>query len=98
MYRQSQWWFLLSVAVKKMLILVTFAMIKRQTIKEKIGKRIAELRKDKGLTQEQLAEKVGLDRTYIGYLEKGNRSPSVETANKIARALGVKINEVFKFE
>lgn len=73
-------------------------MDKRSNIKQKIGKRIAELRKEAGLTQEQLAIKTNLDRTFIGYLKKGNRSPSVETANKIARALGVKINDIFSFE
>lgn len=73
-------------------------MDKRSNIKEKIGKRIAELRKEAGLTQEQLAVKTNLDRTFIGYIEKGNRSPSVETSNKIARALGVKIDEIFKID
>jgi len=73
-------------------------MDKRSNIKQKIGKRIAELRKEAGLTQEQLAIKTNLDRTFIGYLEKGNRSPSVETANKIARALGVKISDIFRFD
>ncbi len=73
-------------------------MDKRSNISEKIGKRIASLRKEKGLTQEQLAVKINMDRTFVGYLEKGDRNPSVETANKIARALGVKLNDIFKFE
>lgn len=73
-------------------------MDKRSNIKEKVGKRIAELRKEVGLTQEQLAIKTNLDRTFIGYIEKGDRSPSVETANKIARALGVKIEDIFKID
>jgi len=73
-------------------------MDKRSNISEKIGKRIAELRKEKGLTQEQLAVKINMDRTFVGYLEKGDRNPSVETANKIARALGVKISEIFNLD
>ena len=73
-------------------------MDKRSNMSQKIGKRIANLRKDAGLTQDQLAVKTGLDRTFIGYLEKGNRNPSVETANKIARVLGVKIGEIFNFD
>jgi len=72
-------------------------MDKRSNISEKIGKRIAELRKEKGLTQEQLAVKINMDRTFVGYLEKGDRNPSVETANKIAGALGVKVKELFSF-
>lgn len=73
-------------------------MDKRTNISQKIGKRIAELRKEKGLTQEKLAIKINMDRTFVGYLEKGNRSPSVETANKIARALGVKIGDIFDLD
>lgn len=73
-------------------------MDKRSNISEKIGKKIAELRKEKGLTQEQLAEKINMDRTFVGYLEKGDRNPSVETANKIARALGVDISDIFNFK
>lgn len=73
-------------------------MDKRSNVGEKIGKRIADLRKEKGLTQEQLAIKINMDRTFIGYIEKGNRKPSINTVNKIARALGVKIDEIFKFE
>ena len=46
-------------------------MDKRSNIKQKVGKRIAELRKEAGLTQEQLAIKTNLDRTFIGYIEKG---------------------------
>ena len=72
-------------------------MDRRSNVSQKIGKRIADLRKDAGLTQDQLAIKTGLDRTFIGYLEKGDRNPSIKTANKIARALGVKIEEIFKF-
>jgi DNA-binding XRE family transcriptional regulator len=73
-------------------------MDKRSNIKEKVGRKIAELRKEAGLTQEQLAVKTNLDRTFIGYLEKGNRSPSLETSNKIARALGIKIEDIFKVD
>lgn len=73
-------------------------MDKRSNVKQKIGKRIAELRKKAGLTQEQLAVKTNLNRTFIGYIEKGNRSPSVETTNKIARALGVKIGDIFNLD
>ena len=73
-------------------------MDKRSNVSQKIGRRIAELRKEVGLTQEQLAVKTGLDRTFVGYIEKGDRNPSIETANKIARALGITIDEIFKFD
>lgn len=63
---------------------------------QKLSKRIEELRKKKGLTQEQLAEKAGLHRAYFWDIENG-RNISVKTAYKIARALGVPLSELFDF-
>lgn len=72
-------------------------MDKRSTVSKKIGVRIADLRKEKGLTQEKLAELAHLNRTFVGYIEKGDRNPSVETITKIAKVLGVSLDEIFKF-
>ncbi len=58
--------------------------------------RIEELRRKKGMTQEQLAEKAGLHRTYFWNIENG-RNISVKTAYKIARTLNVKLSELFDF-
>lgn len=63
---------------------------------QKLGKRIEELRRKKSLTQEQLAEKAGLHRAYFWDIESG-RNISIKTAYKIARALGVKLSELFNF-
>lgn len=63
---------------------------------QKLAKRIEELRKKKGMTQEQLAEKAGLHRAYFWDIENG-RNISVKTAYKIAHALGVKLSELFDF-
>lgn len=63
---------------------------------QKLAKRIEELRKKKGMTQEQLAEKAGLHRAYFWDIENG-RNISVKTAYKIAHALGVKLSELFYF-
>jgi transcriptional regulator with XRE-family HTH domain len=59
------------------------------------GKRLAKIRKHKGLTQEQLADSVDLHRTYIGFIEQGKRNPSIGNINKIAKALTVKIQDLF---
>ena len=61
-----------------------------------ISKKIKELRKNKSLTQEELAEMVGVSVNYIGYIEQNKRIPSIKTADKIARALGVKFGELFE--
>ena len=60
--------------------------------------RIRELREKNGLTQEILAEKVGVTRQTILFLEKGKYNPSLRLAYKIARVFGVKIEDVFSFE
>lgn len=60
------------------------------------GKRLAEIRKDKGITQEQLAELVDVHRTYIGFIEQGKRNPSIGNIHKIALALKIKLSELFR--
>lgn len=59
--------------------------------RERIGKRIAELRKAKGLTQAQLAEKTGFPRSNIGRIETGRYSVGLDVLAKIADALGAKV-------
>lgn len=62
---------------------------------KQIGERIRKLRKQKDLTQEELAIKVRVSSTYIGFIEQGLRNPSINTADKLARALGVKLSDLF---
>lgn len=63
---------------------------------QRLGNRIEELRKNKGLTQEELAEKAGLHRAYFWDIENG-RNISIRTAYNIARSLGVSLYEIFNF-
>jgi transcriptional regulator, XRE family len=58
-------------------------------ITSKIGNRIRELRKKEGISQEKLAFKADLDRTYIAGVESGKRNVSVKTLKKILDALGI---------
>lgn len=58
----------------------------------KIGKRIAQERKKRHLTQDNLAYLADMDRTYLTRLEKGKANPSIRTLHKIARKLRVKIS------
>ena len=53
----------------------------------RLGRKLQRLRKEKGLTQEQLAEKVRVSTTWIGYLETGYRKPNLKMLYKIAKAL-----------
>lgn len=60
-----------------------------------LGKKIRELRKQKGYTQAELAELVDLSTNFIGYLERGKQLPSLKTLEKIAQALGITIGYLF---
>ena len=59
------------------------------------GKHVAILRRSKNLSQEELADKCGIHRTYIGALERGEKSPTLNTIEKIANALEITIKELF---
>jgi len=65
---------------------------------EKLGKNIKKIRKEKGLTQEQLSEKVGVGLEFIGKIEIAKKKPSIDTFFKIAKALEVEPYELLKFE
>lgn len=60
-----------------------------------LGEKVKKLRKNQSLTQEALATKIGVSAAYIGFIEQSLRTPSVKTADKIARVLGVKLSELF---
>ena len=53
----------------------------------KIGSRIRNQRKEKGLSQEQLAEQIGISLSFMGHIERGTRTASVETLARISKAL-----------
>ena len=59
------------------------------------GRRLALVRKQKGMTQEGLAELVEVHRTYIGFIEQGKRNPSIGNIYKIATALKVPVKSLF---
>lgn len=62
-----------------------------------LGKRIKELRKNKKLTQEQLAEIVGIEQKQICRIENGACFTTFETLDKMASTLDVEIKDLFKF-
>jgi len=61
-----------------------------------LGNRIATVRRERGVTQEQLAEQTGFTSITIGYIEQGRRSPRIATVFKIAECLKVPVAELFK--
>jgi len=67
-----------------------------KNIREKLGKRIRELRKAKELTQEALGEKASLSYKFIGEIERGQVNPSLDSLSAIANALNVEIGDFFQ--
>jgi transcriptional regulator with XRE-family HTH domain len=64
--------------------------------KELLGKRIRELRKARGLTLEELASEAGTGDKFLGAIERGQQSASINTIEKIARGLEVEVYELFE--
>lgn len=58
---------------------------------KRIGRRIAALRKDQGLSQRALAAKAGIGQTQVVNIEMGHYSPSIETLSKIIGAMGYQL-------
>lgn len=63
----------------------------------KFAKRLKSLRLERHLSQEEFASLCGIDRTYIGRLERLERKPSLEIIQKIADGLGIELTELLKF-
>lgn len=66
----------------------------RTSSKQKIGKQLHDLRKSQGLSQEQLGFTAKVDRSYISEIENGLRNPSLQTLEKLAKALKVKLSDL----
>ncbi len=72
-----------------------FTTFVTMNIKQKVGLKIKELRKSKGLSQEKLANLAEIDRTYLPTIERGERNVSIEILEKISKALEIKIIDFF---
>ena len=59
------------------------------------GKKVRELRKEQGLSQEALAARAGLDRSYMGHIERGEKNITLTKMYQIADALGVSPRDFF---
>ncbi len=68
-----------------------------KSIKDLLGKRIKELRQSKHLSQQELAEKIGIDQRNLSNIECGNTFPS-KSLTRLANALNIDLQELFDFE
>ena len=67
----------------------------KQNILIKFGVRVRKIRKEKGLSQEELAYKANLHRTYVGMIERAEKNITLINIEKIANALEIRINDLF---
>ena len=65
-------------------------------IKENFGKKVQELRKQSGLSQEKFALLIDMDRTYFASVESGKRNISIENILKIAQGFNISLEELFR--
>jgi len=71
-------------------------MRKRDPILCSFGQSVAKHRRARGFTQEALAEKADLDRTYLSDIERGVRNPGIKNVIVIAKALGITPSDLMK--
>lgn len=64
----------------------------------KFGKQVAALRRAKGLSQEQFSFRCKINRTYMGEIERGEKSPSLLVIAKIAKVLDISKSELMNYE
>jgi Predicted transcription factor, homolog of eukaryotic MBF1 len=64
---------------------------------KKVGERIRRLRKERGLSQEELAERSGLHTNYVGQVERGEKNLTLETLEKIVSGLDISLEQLFRY-
>lgn len=68
---------------------------KNPSIKFRFGKAIRRRRRELDLSQEELADRAQLNRAYLATIERGDKNPTLETIEKLAKALDISIAELF---
>ena len=70
----------------------------KSIINTQFGLRVVELRKKAGISQDELAFRSNIHRAYMGTIERGEKSVTLNTVEKIAAGLGVKVKDLFDWE
>lgn len=66
-----------------------------EALAERFGRLVRRLRIEKGYSQEEFSFRVGLHQTYVSSIERGERNVTIQTADRIARALGTTLSSMF---
>jgi transcriptional regulator with XRE-family HTH domain len=67
-----------------------------QEVQKKLGKRVADLRRKAGFSQEGFAHECGFHRSYMGAVERGEKNITLAMLVKIAKALKISLSELFR--
>ena len=70
--------------------------MQRMSVKQRVSRNIQRIRREKDLSQEEVAHRASIHQTYLSGVEKGKRNPSILVVERIANALGVDVSEIFK--
>ena len=70
--------------------------MKKEDVSLILGNRVKKLRIDSEYSQESFADKIGVHRTYMGAIERGEKNITIMTAQKIAKGLGISLSELLK--
>ncbi len=68
----------------------------RMSVKARVSRNIQRIRREKDLSQEEVAHRALIHQTYLSGVETGKRNPSILVVERIANALGVDVSEIFK--
>jgi len=71
--------------------------VSETAVKKQFGEKLRKIRNGKGFSQEELALEAGLDLTTINEIEMGSRNPTLISIYRIAKALGLKVKDIFPF-
>ncbi|MEK7093184.1 MAG: helix-turn-helix transcriptional regulator [Patescibacteria group bacterium] len=72
-------------------------MVIYQVLAKRFGKGVREMRRRRNISQEKLASLAGVHRTYVGMVERGEKNVTLNSAEKFAKALGVKVRDLVDF-
>lgn len=67
-----------------------------KTISAKLGNNLKRIRTQKGISQGDISRKLNMDRAYISGIENGKRNPTLSNIEKLAKSLGVSVDELLK--
>lgn len=68
----------------------------RMSVQSRVSGNIQRIRREKDLSQEEVAHRADIHQTYLSGVDTGKRNPSILVVERIAKALGVDVSEIFK--